>query len=164
MYNTRPFIGINYARPWTYDRPHTQISALRILPTIPQHLSTVSIPHFTFCIPHSVSYAFYQQPKMVDWWYVVKLPLFKIFVFSTEHIVGVKASYRSFACHQLCWCKQTEANLPICEHSVCTLYFSTSTATMSCASNYISQCMSCIYWLKSFKPLQCGKNGLSQMP
>jgi len=27
------------------------ISALRILPTVPQHLSTVSIPHFTFHIP-----------------------------------------------------------------------------------------------------------------
>jgi len=30
-----------------------QISALHILPTVPQHLSTVSIPHFTFRIPHS---------------------------------------------------------------------------------------------------------------
>jgi len=46
MYNTRPFIGINYILPWTYA-----ISALRILPTVPQHLSTVSIPHFTFHIP-----------------------------------------------------------------------------------------------------------------
>ena len=31
----------------------TQISALHILPTVPHHLSTVSILHFTFRILHS---------------------------------------------------------------------------------------------------------------
>jgi len=39
--------------PWTNDHPHMQISALRISPTVPHHISTVSIPHFTFRIPHS---------------------------------------------------------------------------------------------------------------
>jgi len=34
---------------WTYDRPHT--ANFCITPTVPQHLSTVSIPHFTFHIP-----------------------------------------------------------------------------------------------------------------
>jgi len=32
---------------------HTQISAFRILPTVPHHFPTLSIPHFTFRIPHS---------------------------------------------------------------------------------------------------------------
>jgi len=56
MYNTCPFTGINYVLPWTYDRPHTQISALRVLPIVPQHLSTVSIPHFTFRILPTADY------------------------------------------------------------------------------------------------------------
>jgi len=32
---------------------HMQISALRVFPTVRRHLSTVSISHFTFRIPHS---------------------------------------------------------------------------------------------------------------
>jgi len=40
-----------FNQPWTNDRLHAQISAFRILPTVPHHFFTLSIPHFTFHIP-----------------------------------------------------------------------------------------------------------------
>jgi len=44
------------------DKRSPTYANFRILPTVPHHLSTVSIPHFTFRIPHSGGSAFYQQP------------------------------------------------------------------------------------------------------
>ena len=41
MYNT-PFTGINYGQTIA-----DMYANFRILPTVPHHLSTVSIPHFT---------------------------------------------------------------------------------------------------------------------
>jgi len=37
---------LNYALPWTYDRPHTANFHITHLPTTPQNLPTVSVPHF----------------------------------------------------------------------------------------------------------------------